>query len=41
MELISQKTKEIMEEFIEGLTVTPEIKKELKAVTPFNYRGGF
>jgi len=27
------------EEFIEGLDVRPEVKRELLAITPFNYTG--
>jgi adenylosuccinate lyase len=32
-------TQKIMNEFINGLKVSAEIKKELKAITPFNYTG--
>lgn len=32
-------TEASIENFIEGLDVSPEIKKELKAISPFNYTG--
>ncbi len=34
-------TQESISEFIDGLAVTDEIKKELKAITPFNYVGRY
>jgi adenylosuccinate lyase len=32
-------TKESLHAFIDGLSVRAAVKKELKAVTPFNYTG--
>jgi len=32
-------TKEKLHIFIDGLKVLPKVKKELKAITPFNYTG--
>ena len=32
-------TKEKLHKFIDGLKVTAKVKKELKAITPFNYTG--
>jgi len=35
-----QITRESMSEFIDGLDVNDKLKKELKAISPFNYIGG-
>lgn len=32
-------TKESIAEFVDGLKIKPEVKKKLKAITPFNYTG--
>jgi adenylosuccinate lyase len=32
-------TKETISSFIEGLDITPDVKKKLKSITPFNYTG--
>lgn len=32
-------TKEIIQDFINGLKISPALKKELKSITPFNYTG--
>jgi len=35
----SRITKEVIDEFIDGLDITDAIKAELKAITPSNYTG--
>ncbi len=35
----SRITKEVIDQFVDGLEITDEIKSELKQITPFNYTG--